>query len=90
MSKELRDYLVQKRVATSKTMPYHPTGNAQVERFNGTIWKIIQLSVRSQNLTEKYCELVDNCHVLLQIPPCMNISFHSPAIHHMVFLSHLD
>ena len=31
MSKELRDYLIQKGAATSKTMPYHPTGNAQVE-----------------------------------------------------------
>ena len=47
MSRELRDYLVQKGVVTSKTMPYHPTGNTQVEQFNGTIWKMIQLSVRS-------------------------------------------
>ena len=58
MSKELRDYLVQKGATTSKTTPYHPTGNAQFERFNGTTWKIIQLSIRSQNLTKKYLELV--------------------------------
>ena len=58
MSKELRDYLIQNRVAMSKTTPYHPTSNTQVERFNGTIWKMIQLSIRSQNLTEKYWELV--------------------------------
>ena len=49
MSKELRDYLVLKGVVTSKTTPYHPTDNAQVERFNGTIWKMIQSSVRSRN-----------------------------------------
>ena len=58
MSKELRDYLVQKGVMISKTMPYHPTGNTQVEWFNGTIWKMIQLSVGARNLTEKYLELV--------------------------------
>ena len=42
MSKELRDYHVQKGVETSNTTSYHPAGNAQVER----------------NLTEKYLELV--------------------------------
>ena len=47
MTKELKDYLVQKGVVTSKTTPYHPTGNTQVEQFNGTIWKMIQLSIRS-------------------------------------------
>ena len=47
MSKELKDYLIQKGVATSKTTPYHPNSNAQTERFNGTIWKMIQLSIRS-------------------------------------------
>ena len=36
MSKEMRGYLVQKGVATSKTMAYHPNGNVKVERFNGT------------------------------------------------------
>ena len=41
MSKELRDYLVQKGVATSKTTPYHPTDNAQVKQLYGTIWKMI-------------------------------------------------
>ena len=47
MSKELRNYLIQKGVATSKAMPYYPAGNTQVEQFNGTIWKMIQLCVRS-------------------------------------------
>lgn len=58
MSKELRGYFSQKGVATSKTTPYYPTGNAQVVRFNGTIWKAIQLAVRSWNITVIYWELV--------------------------------
>ena len=58
MPKELRDYLVQKGVATCKTTPNHPTGSAQVEQFNGTIWKMIQLSIRSWDLTEKYWKLI--------------------------------
>ena len=54
----MRDYFIEKRVVTNKTKPYQPTSNAQVEWFNGTLWKMIQLSVRSRNLTEKYWELV--------------------------------
>ena len=37
MSSELKQYLTQKGVATSKSTPYHSTGNAQCERFNQTI-----------------------------------------------------
>ena len=53
-SKKLKNYLVQEGISTSKTTPYRPTGNAQVEQFNGTIWKMIQLSVISRNVIEKY------------------------------------
>ena len=50
--------MFKKELRQEKITPYHPTGNAQVEWFNGTIWKMIQLSVRLWNLTEKYWELV--------------------------------
>lgn len=54
MFKELKDYFFQKGVTTCKTTPYHPTVNAQVEQFNGTIWKLICLTLKSCNLSEKY------------------------------------
>ena len=58
MSNELRDYLSQKGVATSKTTPYYQTRNAQIEQFISTIWKLILLAIRSWNVTEKYSELI--------------------------------
>jgi hypothetical protein len=58
MSHELKAYLSQKGVATSKTTPYHSTGNAQCERYNGIIWKAIALRLDTLNLHVKHWELV--------------------------------
>ena len=49
MSRELKDYLTQRGVATSRTTPYHPTGNGQCERTNQTIWRTILLCLRNHN-----------------------------------------
>ncbi|XP_064100757.1 uncharacterized protein K02A2.6-like [Macrobrachium nipponense] len=58
MSRELTTYLSQKGVATNRTTPFHPIGNGQMERLNGTVWKSIQLALRSQNLPDQHWELV--------------------------------
>ena len=50
LSKELKDWLHSKGVATSKTTPYNPQGNGQVERYNGVIWKTVNLALRDRQL----------------------------------------
>ena len=58
MSQELKMYLSQKGIATSKTTPYHPVGNGQVERYNGIIWKVICLSLPTHGLEKQHWEVV--------------------------------
>ena len=51
LSKEVRDYLHSRGIATSKTSRYNPRGNGQAERYNGTIWKAVTLALKSKNLS---------------------------------------
>ena len=50
LSKEVREYLHSRGVATSKTSRYNPRGNGQAERYNGTIWKAVTLALKSKGL----------------------------------------
>lgn len=50
MSHELKSYLTTQGIATSRTTAYNPTGNGQVERYNGIIWKTIELALKSEGL----------------------------------------
>ncbi|GFS36444.1 uncharacterized protein LOC103518217 [Trichonephila inaurata madagascariensis] len=60
MSHELKSFLTSQGIATSCTTPYNPAGNGQVERYNGIIWKIIQLALRSSNMkTEQWEGVID-------------------------------
>lgn len=43
MSERVRRFL-QKKVAVSGTVPYNHQGNDQCERYNGLIWKTVQLA----------------------------------------------
>ena len=50
MSQELKDFLHNKGIATSRTTSYNPAGNGQVERLNGTIWQAITLALKTHKL----------------------------------------
>ena len=58
MSRELTTYLHERGIATSHSTPYHPTGSAQCERLNQTLWKTIQLMLRTQKLDDEHWEVV--------------------------------
>ena len=51
LSQELKEFLTRRGVATSKTTPYHPSGNGQCERYNGIIWKSVLLAKKRQILS---------------------------------------
>ena len=48
MSHELKSYLTSQGIATSRTTGYNPKGNGQVEKYNGIIWKTIELALKSK------------------------------------------
>ena len=50
MSQELHQFLVSKGIATSRTTPYNPACNGQVEKYNGTVWKAITMALKTRGL----------------------------------------
>ncbi|KAL1446069.1 hypothetical protein WDU94_006611, partial [Cyamophila willieti] len=58
MSAEVKSFLTERGVATSRTTPYNPQGNGQCERYNGIIWKTVMLSLKSHNLRTEHWEKV--------------------------------
>ena len=66
ISGELKAYFTKLGIATSHSSIYHPTGNSQVERFNGMIRHSVRLALRSKNYpVEKWeCVLPNVLHAL--------------------------
>jgi hypothetical protein len=58
ISNELKDYLISLRVPFSNSSAYNPRGNGQVERYNGIIWKGVQLALHSKGLSINHWESV--------------------------------
>ena len=58
ISKEMKDFLNSRGIACSKTSPYNPKGNGQVERYNGIIWKSVLLALSSRDLATSQWEAV--------------------------------
>ncbi|XP_077966874.1 uncharacterized protein LOC144420910 [Styela clava] len=58
LSRDVTEFLARRGVANSNSTPYHPTGNAQCERINQTLWKTIKLLLASQKLSEAAWQIV--------------------------------
>lgn len=58
MSSELKEYTLRHGIILTHTTPYHPTGNSQCERLNGTLWKTVKLALKSENLSDTKWESV--------------------------------
>ena len=52
ISNELKEFFTSRGIATSRTTPYNPRGNGQVERYNGTVWKTVLLALKSKELQD--------------------------------------
>lgn len=96
ISQELKEYLLDKGVATSNSMPYHPQGNGQAKRYVGVVWKTIQLVLKSLKLSDKHWDqvlkffiLCGPCYVLQQIVHHMNVFLNFRDAQPMETLCHL-
>ena len=58
MSNELKQWLCEKVIATRRTIPYKPQGNGQTERYNGIIYKTVELAFKTKELPIKHWEIV--------------------------------
>ena len=45
-----KKFLLERGIATSRTTPYRPEANGQVERFNGTVWRTIKLILNDRGM----------------------------------------
>jgi len=84
-SHELKSWLHSHGVATSRTTSFNPRGNAQCEKFNGTIWKAIQCSLKSRQLPLTHWEdnLSDAFHsVRSLLCTSTNCTPHERMFHH--------
>ena len=61
MSDKLKAWLFSKGLANSRNTPCNPTGNSQVERYNGMVWKSVLLALKSHNIpTTEWERLLPN------------------------------
>lgn len=58
LSRELREFLHSRGISCSRTTPYNPEGNGQVEKENHTIWRTITLALRSKDLPQSHWQEV--------------------------------
>ena len=57
-SKSYSTYMHAKGISTGYSTPYHPQGNGQVEKLNGTVWQTILLALEDRGLSVEHWESV--------------------------------
>jgi len=98
MSRELREFLTSKGVSTSRTTPYNPAGNGEIERYNGVIWKGISSSLKGRRAFPWFTQLAggsSGCSTLSAftalhrnaLHPWRTIVWPDAALHHRKFTS---
>ena len=65
MSHELSSYLQRRGIACSHTSVYNAPGNGQCERYNGIIWSVVKLALKSCNLDIRQWESVLVSYLIL-------------------------
>ncbi|KAF2892873.1 hypothetical protein ILUMI_13299 [Ignelater luminosus] len=67
---EVKNFLTTNGIASSRTTPYNPQGNRQAERYNGIIWKTVQLVLKNKNLPVSDWENVlnESLHSIRSLP----------------------
>lgn len=58
LSEDVKNFLLERGIATSKTSIYNPRGNGQCEKYNGTIWKAVTLALKAKSLPITCWEIV--------------------------------
>jgi hypothetical protein len=58
ISTDLKSFLLAHGIGSSHSAAYNPRGNGQCERYNGIIWKTVQLALASKNLKISQWEVV--------------------------------
>ena len=58
VSRELREFLTSKGIASSRTTSYNPQGNGHTEIYNGIIWRAITMALKSCDLPTKCWQIV--------------------------------
>ena len=66
MSSELKSYLVARRIASSRSTPYHPSSNGQCRHCVQTVWHTIKLNLHEHSLPKEKWEdvLCESLHAI--------------------------